>query len=93
MDIKVGQTVFYNSNILHRAVYPKDRKRITLHGCMGSIVGGSNKAQGILQHGLEWMRSEEFRKSLPEKMHSMLNNLIKLADQHKNVDFVHQNNY
>ncbi len=92
MDIKVGQTVFYNSNILHRAVYLKDRKRVTLHGCMGSIGDGSNGGQGILQHDLEWMRSEEFRKSLPVKMHSMLNNLIKLANRHKNVCFVHSNN-
>jgi hypothetical protein len=59
---------------------------------MGSIGDGSNGGQGILQHDLEWMRSEEFRKSLPVKMHSMLNNLIKLANRHKNVCFVHSNN-
>jgi hypothetical protein len=92
VDLKVGQTLFYNSRILHRAVYLKDRKRVTLHGCMGSSTGSSNRAQGILQHDLEWMRSEEFRKSLPVKMHSMLNNLIKLADEHENVGFVHPNN-
>ncbi|KAL1923842.1 uncharacterized protein VTP21DRAFT_8822 [Calcarisporiella thermophila] len=89
VELKAGQTVFYNNNILHRAVYSKDRKRATLHGCMGCVSGGSHRAQNILQHGLAWMRSEEFRNSLPERMHEKLDNLIRLADQHTDVGYSH----
>lgn len=83
VELKAGQTVFYNNNILHRAMYSKDSKRATLHACIGTTVGGHHRAENIFQHGLEWMREERFRKTLPESMLGPYNNLIRLADQEK----------
>ncbi|RUP50122.1 hypothetical protein BC936DRAFT_140246 [Jimgerdemannia flammicorona] len=78
-----GQTVFYNNNILHRAAYSKDSKRATLHACIGTTTGGHHRAENIFQHGLEWMREEKFRRTLPESMFGPYDNLIRLADQEK----------
>lgn len=70
VHLKPGQTVFYNNNILHRAVYPLDseRKRRTLHACIGQTVGGSKRADNIFQHGLDWLKNEaEMHKVLPAR--------------------------
>ncbi|KIJ43903.1 hypothetical protein M422DRAFT_75495 [Sphaerobolus stellatus SS14] len=69
VHLKSGETVFYNSNILHCATYSCHVKRATLHACMGDSRGGSVRARNILQHGLEWMKSEEFAKTLPDRDH------------------------
>ncbi|KXN84189.1 hypothetical protein AN958_12893 [Leucoagaricus sp. SymC.cos] len=46
-----GETVFYNSNILHCAAYDSKAKRATLHAMVGDIHGGSMRARNTLQHG------------------------------------------
>lgn len=53
-------TVFYNSNILHCAVYNHLAQRATLHGCMGDARGGAIRARNILQHGLAWASEPSF---------------------------------
>lgn len=65
VHLKAGETVFYNSNILHCATYDCHVSRATLHACMGDARGGSTRARNVLQHGLEWMKHEEFVKTLP----------------------------
>jgi hypothetical protein len=50
-----GETVFYNSNILHLGTYDPSQKRATLHACIGDTRGGSTRARNVLQHGLTWM--------------------------------------
>ncbi|KAF8631664.1 hypothetical protein AX17_005065 [Amanita inopinata Kibby_2008] len=62
--LKPGQTVFYNSNILHCATYGCATRRATLHASMGDVRGGTTRARNVLQHGLEWMKGEEFKKSM-----------------------------
>jgi hypothetical protein len=52
-----GDTLFYNSNILHCAAYSPAMKRATLHGTMGSTASGASRARNVLQHGLAWMAS------------------------------------
>ena len=77
----MGETVFYNSNILHCAVYNSKEQRATLHGCMGDIRGGFSRARNILQHGLGWMKGPAFAQTLaegPAKM--MLKNLVVMYD-------------
>ena len=59
-----GETVFYNSNILHLGTYDSSKPRATLHACMGSTQGGATRARNILQHGLDWMEGDEFKKAL-----------------------------
>jgi hypothetical protein len=45
---------------------------------VGDIRGGSTRARNVLQHGLEWMKGDEFRASLPEDLRArkMLDNLL-----------------
>ena len=73
-----GETVFYNSNILHCGTYDSSKKRATLHACMGSTRGGATRARNILQHGLNWMTEDAFRDGLNEQGKAMLDRLIKM---------------
>lgn len=74
-----GETVFYNSNILHCATYDCRLPRITLHACMGDTRGGSTRARNVLQHGLEWMKENRFVETLPEgRAKDMWEKLIEL---------------
>ncbi|KAI7896970.1 uncharacterized protein EV154DRAFT_454977 [Mucor mucedo] len=79
VDLKAGQTVFYDNNILHRASYDCTQKRSTLHASMGTIEGGHHRAAVILQHGLGWMNTEEFKKTLPESLIKPHANIIEMA--------------
>lgn len=73
-----GQTVFYNSNIMHCATYDSKVPRATLHATMGDVRGGSSRARNVLQHGLEWMKEEKFNNGLNEKGKMMLRRLIEM---------------
>jgi len=80
LTLQPGETVFYNSNILHCATYDSSAPRATLHGCIGDIRGGSTRARNVLQHGLEWMKSDDFKESLPDDLRArhMLDNLLNM---------------
>ncbi|KAJ3243805.1 hypothetical protein HDU78_011790 [Chytriomyces hyalinus] len=86
VHLKAGQTVFYNNNIMHRAVYDKSKKRATLHGCMGTVNGGPHRARNILQHGVKWMREERFKETLPVRLLPLYDNLISLANSNEGKD-------
>lgn len=78
-DVIAGETVFYNSNILHCATYDCRSPRATLHACMGNTRGGNARARNILQHGLEWMKYERFFNTLPEgRAKKMWANLVEM---------------
>jgi len=82
--LKTGDTVFYNSNILHTATYNPDIKRATLHACMGDTRGGSARARNILQHGLRWMRNPEFAETFgagveAERLRGMWKRLLEMS--------------
>ncbi|GAN02754.1 phytanoyl- dioxygenase family protein [Mucor ambiguus] len=81
VDLKPGQTVFYDNNILHRASYVSSQKRATLHASMGTIEGGHNRAAVILQHGLDWMNTEGFKETLPESLLKPYANLLAMAEK------------
>jgi hypothetical protein len=82
VKIAAGETVFYNNNILHCATYNSKKKRATLHACMGNSKGGPSRAKNILQHGLEWMKGESFRLSLPsDSSRAMLDKLIAMYNR------------
>ncbi|KAI5957733.1 hypothetical protein KGF57_002999 [Candida theae] len=56
VNLKPGDIVFYNNNILHRAAYSSKNKRLTLHGSYGNVEYGKARAKGVLQHGVaEWL--------------------------------------
>ncbi|KAI8080276.1 uncharacterized protein B0P05DRAFT_469482 [Gilbertella persicaria] len=81
VELKPGQTVFYDNNILHRASYVSSQKRATLHASMGTIEGGHYRASCILQHGLGWMKTEEFRSTLPKSLDKPYANLLAMANK------------
>lgn len=61
VQLKAGDVVFYDNNILHRGVYDGGRERMTLHGSMGHVVGGKKRARNVLQHGTgEWVDRCQF---------------------------------
>ena len=75
-----GDTVFYNSNILHCASYSPACPRATLHACAGSVKGGSTRARNVLQHGLGWMEEPRFKDGLNERGRAMLERLVKMKE-------------
>ncbi|KAI4525501.1 hypothetical protein K525DRAFT_266009 [Schizophyllum commune Loenen D] len=80
VTLNPGETVFYNSNILHCAAYDSQQRRTTLHACMGNTAGGAARANNILQHGLLWMKEPRFRETLDETGRVMLDRLIKMQE-------------
>ncbi|KAF8141602.1 hypothetical protein EV363DRAFT_1308550, partial [Boletus edulis] len=78
--LQPGETVFYNSNILHCATYDAKQRRATLHATMGDTRGGSTRARNVLQHGLEWMQEKRFRETLDEAGQRMLDALIEMRN-------------
>ncbi|KAF8452056.1 hypothetical protein L210DRAFT_3516540, partial [Boletus edulis BED1] len=78
--LQPGETVFYNSNILHCATYDVKQRRATLHATMGDTRGGSTRARNVLQHGLEWMQEKRFRETLDEAGQRMLDALIEMRN-------------
>ena len=81
-----GETVFYNNNILHCASYSPSRPRATLHACIGDTRGGSTRARNILQHGLEWMKEEEFHETLNSEGRQMLERLVRMQEEFDGKD-------
>ncbi|KAJ7646714.1 hypothetical protein FB45DRAFT_821192 [Roridomyces roridus] len=78
VSLKPGDTVFYNSNILHCAAYDCKAPRATLHASMGNIAAGSVRARNVLQHGLSWMKTDEFHEGLDARGKAMLDRLLVL---------------
>jgi len=88
VNLGPGETVFYNSNILHCATYDHNTVRATLHASMGDVRGGATRARNVLQHGLDWIKGEEFKRSLKEvgggkareRAFTMWTNLLKMQE-------------
>jgi hypothetical protein len=79
VELRAGQSVFYDNNILHRASYLASNKRATLHASMGTIEGGHYRASCILQHGLAWMNTDGFKETLPESLIKPHANVLAMA--------------
>jgi hypothetical protein len=68
VEMKAGDVIFYNNNILHRGVYDANIERMTLHGTMGLVKGSAARARNVLQHGVgEWVDQCDFS-LLPEQL-------------------------
>ncbi|KAJ6538855.1 hypothetical protein DFH09DRAFT_1176423 [Mycena vulgaris] len=76
--LQPGDSVFYNSNILHCASYDAQARRATLHASMGNVRGGSVRARNVLQHGLSWMKEPKFSDGLDSRGKAMLGRLLEL---------------
>ncbi|GLB42758.1 putative phytanoyl-CoA dioxygenase (PhyH) [Lyophyllum shimeji] len=87
LTLQPGETVFYNSNILHCATYSSAQRRATLHANMGNVKGGATRARNVLQHGLTWMKGDTFREGLTEKGKAMLDRLIAMQEKAGDVGY------
>jgi hypothetical protein len=86
VEMKAGDIVFYNNNILHRGVYDAKIERMTLHGSMGLTKGSAARARNVLQHGVgDWIDQCEFSllpsglRARAEGMRSRLQELGKVS--------------
>lgn len=61
VEMKAGDLVFYDNNIIHRGVYDSGIERMTLHGSVGHVKGSKARARNVLQHGVgEWVGDCDF---------------------------------
>lgn len=91
VQLKAGQVAFYNNNILHRGVYDCTKERMTLHGSMGTVAAGGQRARNVLQHGVgEWAKQDDFEDLDPkmrDKARSMRERLVDLGQGNRDVGF------
>lgn len=91
VQLKAGDIVFYNNNILHRGVYDSKVERMTLHGSAGHVDGSTLRARNVLQHGLrDWIDRVDFSK-LDEKTRpraeKMRASLVKMGQEAGEVGY------
>lgn len=66
VELKPGDAIFYDSNILHRGIYKgidtsRTLGRMTLHGSVGLAGHGTERARQVLQHAVgEWVGRAQF---------------------------------
>ncbi|KAF7357868.1 hypothetical protein MVEN_00833000 [Mycena venus] len=87
VSLRPGESVFYNSNILHCAAYDAQAPRATLHASMGNVAGGAVRARNVLQHGLGWMKEPQFRDGLDPRGKAMLGRLLELYNAAGDVGY------
>lgn len=84
VNLKPGDIVFYNNNVLHRASYSSKNKRLTLHGSYGNVKYGKARAKGVLQHGVaEWLPRLQPKN---EDLEMLKSKLVDLANQFDGVN-------
>ena len=95
VQLKAGDAVFYNNNILHRGIYQKDVERMTLHGSMGDARGGGFRARNVLQHAVgEWVEDCDFsalNEDMRERAERMRKRLVELGRDRQDVGYSQEN--
>jgi ectoine hydroxylase-related dioxygenase (phytanoyl-CoA dioxygenase family) len=66
VELKAGQGVYYNSQLIHRGVYPAGQRRETIHACLH--VAGSAAHREFYWRSLSWMDAPGFRDRLPSAL-------------------------
>lgn len=91
VELKEGEVVFYDNNILHRGVYDPEKERMTLHGSIGSRRAGKERARNVLQHGVaEWVKEWELEGLEPEmkdRVERMRDGLVEMGRVSGDVGF------
>ena len=89
VELKSGDAVFYNSNILHRGIYRginygPELGRMTLHGSVGLAGHGTERARQVLQHSVgDWAAWADFsfiEGPQGKRAEAMRNRLISMGD-------------
>lgn len=88
VEMKAGDVIFYENNILHRGVYDHTKTRMTLHGTMGHADGNKERARNVLQHGVgDWVHLIEFSAvedgEEKDRAETMRDRLVKLGSENK----------
>lgn len=91
VELKAGDVVFYNNNILHTGRYTSKKERMTLHGSAGHVAGSTLRARNVLQHGLrDWIDKVDFGR-LDEKTRiraeKMKASLVKMGQEAGDVGY------
>ncbi|KAI9672134.1 MAG: hypothetical protein M1831_001947 [Alyxoria varia] len=69
VQLEPGDIAFYDNNIIHRGVYKADTPRLTLHGSVGDVQGGTGRARNVLQHAVgDWIDRCNFQEVEDEKL-------------------------
>ncbi|KAF1809276.1 phytanoyl-CoA dioxygenase [Eremomyces bilateralis CBS 781.70] len=91
VEIKAGDVMFYDNNILHRGVYDATVERMTLHGSIGHVKGSSARAQNVLQHGVgAWVdecRFDDLPEGLKNRANGMRARLHQMGSDNPNVGY------
>jgi hypothetical protein len=91
VQMKAGDVVFYNNNILHRGAYKADVERMTLHGSIGHAGGSTLRARNVLQHGIGgWVGDIDLSGLGPEekkRAEDMRKRLVKLGQESGDVGY------
>jgi ectoine hydroxylase-related dioxygenase (phytanoyl-CoA dioxygenase family) len=91
VKLEAGQVAFYNNNILHRGVYDSTKERMTLHGSIGTVAAGSERARNVLQHGVgEWAKEDDFSgldNDMRQRALRMRERLVELGRRSGDVGF------
>ena len=83
-----GEMAFYNNNIYHRGAYRSDVERMTLHGSIGHVAGGSLRARNVLQHGRGWIEQVDLLQvEDAERAAGMRRRLVELGELHKTTEY------
>lgn len=95
LEMKAGDIVYYNNNILHRGVYDCGVERMTLHGSMGHVAGSRLRARNVLQHGVgEWVERCDFSEmeleGLRRRAESMRKRLLDSGRGAGDVGYAHK---
>ncbi|KAK6532049.1 hypothetical protein TWF694_003212 [Orbilia ellipsospora] len=85
--LKPNQAVFYENDILHRAEY-NTLQRVTLHGSLG-MEGQVERARMVLQHGVDYLKSESFTDGLDDTGKKMWSNLMEGYGKSDQVAQIH----
>lgn len=93
VKLKPGDVVFYDNNLIHRGVYSKNVKRLTLHGSVSHVRAGNSRASNVLQHGVgAWVGKcgfDELEGDVRKRAESMRRQLITLGNEAGEVEYVH----
>lgn len=85
VELKAGQGVYYDANLLHRGVYPHTTQRQTIHCCMGRIAGARQRT--YIYDALPWMDDEAFGAQLPARLRPLHANFRAMAARYRAGDF------
>lgn len=92
VQLKAGDAVFYNNNILHRAIYDSKIPRMTLHGSIGQVAGEGLRARNVLQHGLgPWVQRCDFssldKETIRNRAEAMKKRLLEMGGAYEDLGY------